>query len=546
MRAVLSSIFILVFVASAQTPWSSRQNRSGTSDAVDLPSKLTDANKLWEFNVYGGAQFTIPSISKNGLVLIGGNQKALTQKEFGKLDRKQGGGGLICLDVKTGDVKWELLLQGVGTYNSYGTYGMCSTPIIEDDRAYVISPAGQLVCIDMKGQANGNDGPFTDELAYMSNIGGPLVKGGKVEGEPLTELKPSFGDIIWVYEFFETHQIAMKHCHSGTPLIDGNVIYLPTSNSHHSIAKYKGKIYDAYGRPKDLPKEHTYGKYGPDLVAIDKRTGKLLARDKLPRHGVLHGQWSTPCMGTVSGRKLLFYATGDGVIHAFETITANDVGEEVKILKEVWRFDAVPTEYRKAKDGPVSNYRRSSAKRSDTIFQANIMGTLVFANGKLYASLSRDPARPICRGILYCIDPAGAGDITKTNVIWKVDDVLTSLAGVAVKDGLVYFIDSGGVMNCFDEASGERIWQQHLEQDSFYCDPLLADGKLFVTTEKEHWILETGREFKKLERMRVRGGECRMPAATNGILLIPTNKRLYAYSGTAQKQTENEEQAEAE
>ena len=65
----------------------------------------------------------------------------------------------------------------------------------------------------------------------------------------------------------------------------------------------------------------------PSLIALDARTGRLLACDgerigrplgKGPARRLFHGQWSSPTLGRVDGRDLIIYGGGDGVCYAFE------------------------------------------------------------------------------------------------------------------------------------------------------------------------------------------------------------------------------------
>ena len=46
--------------------------------------------------------------------------------------------------------------------------GICSTATIEDDRVYIVSNRGEVLCLDMAGMANGNDGPFVDERHLLA------------------------------------------------------------------------------------------------------------------------------------------------------------------------------------------------------------------------------------------------------------------------------------------------------------------------------------------------------------------------------------------
>ena len=44
--------------------------------------------------------------------------------------------------------------------------GICSSPHIEEDRLWIVTNRGEVVCLDMNGLADGNDGDFKDEQKY--------------------------------------------------------------------------------------------------------------------------------------------------------------------------------------------------------------------------------------------------------------------------------------------------------------------------------------------------------------------------------------------
>ncbi len=519
---------------ASATQWTGRPGRNAASPAEGLPEELSDQNKLWEFKVRGGAQFAIPTVVGDS-VLVGTQQRSLLHEELQHLNRKQSGSALMCLDLSTGELRWELLLRGLGTNHSYGRYGLCDTPVIDGDRAYVVDPFGNFVCVDLDGQADGNDGPFRDEAAYMACRGFHLLRGEPYDGPLPAELKPTYGDILWKYEFLEKHGVVWQHAHSGTPLVDGPFVYLPTSNSQHWMLKADGRTFSVWGEDRDqIPEDHPRGKGCPNMLVFNKRTGTLVATDKVRVPGIYHGQWSSPSMGQVGGRKLLFYGDGYGVLHAYAALeTEHSVAGEVRTLEEVWRFDCVPAEFREKGYGELeyTHRGRSAAPRVAEKLKVNIIATPVFHDNRVYVALGRDPNYGITDGILWCIDAGGTGDVTGTACVWRDEEVKSSLATVAIADGLLYFIDTAGVLRCYDAETGHRHWEKDLEADDFYCDPLVADGRIYVSTERHHWVLKAGTEVKVLGRTRVRGSEPRTPGVTDGLLLVPTNRTLTAYVG---------------
>ena len=105
----------------------------------------------------------------------------------------------------------------------------------------------------------------------------------------------------------------------------------------------------------------------PTLIALDKRTGRFLAKDTAPTAAdMLHGQWSSPSMAAVRGRKLVFLGGGDGVCYAFEALAG--VPKEPLTLKTAWWVDCNPPEYRSfgGMDMMV-HYTLGDKRRRDTI-----------------------------------------------------------------------------------------------------------------------------------------------------------------------------------
>ncbi len=55
---------------------------------------------------------------------------------------------------------------------------MCSPATVEGDRVYMVTNRDEVVCLDLHGMANGNDGPYRDEGRHMA-AAGPAAAGGR-------------------------------------------------------------------------------------------------------------------------------------------------------------------------------------------------------------------------------------------------------------------------------------------------------------------------------------------------------------------------------
>ena len=532
--AILAVLALAGAVCGAQPlQWPVDHSRNPAMEVRDLPSELSEENLVWEFDVRGGSQFAMPVIAGDRL-LLGSTQRSLLHDELARLNREQSGGALICLDRLTGDLEWELLAPGLGSIGSYGMYGICNTPLVESNRAYFVDPLGNLLCLDMNGQADGNDGPFTDELAYMANTGCHILKDRVLEDPPPAEMKSKYGDIIWRFEFLERFQLAWKHAFSGTMIIDGDLIYLPTSNSQTVLVKHEGKAVNIGYSRRGTPDGHAGGKERPNILVLDKNTGRLVAHDTAYVRRVDHGQWGTPSMGVVNGEKVLLFGDGWGIVHAFRALEPEDVRQDQVVeLEEVWSFDCVPPENRAGGHGKLEythRHGRGDAPTSEEPMMANIMAAPCVADGRIYIAISRDHNYGISPGALWCLEPKGEGQLGKESVVWSSRDVQTGMATPAVADGLCYYNDSLGQLHCFDAATGEKLWQHRFPAGTYYCDPFVADGKVYLGSDRGHAVLEHGHTKKVLWEGRLSGAEPRTPVAVDGLLYVPTNRRLYLFA----------------
>jgi hypothetical protein len=180
------------------------------------------------------------------------------------------------------------------------------------------------MCLDAQGMSNGNDGPFTDEGAHMT------IKDANwriPENEPVLTPGPLDADILWLCDLTTDAGIWSHDGAHSSILIDGDYLYLNTGtgvdNTHRAIRKP-----DA-----------------PSLVVLDKKTGRLIAREHEGiAPNIFHSTWSGPSSAVVKGQKLIFFNAGNGVVYAFEALPPGLAPEpSPRFLKKVWQFDFDPT-----------------------------------------------------------------------------------------------------------------------------------------------------------------------------------------------------------
>jgi len=446
----------------------------------------TGRNVKWVVSM-GSETWGTPIVAQ-GRVFLGTNNDPPRDPRH-KGDR----GLLLCLDEKDGSLLWQLVVPKLGpdVYLDWPRAGLCSPASVEGDRVYVVTNRGEVVCLDIEGQRNGNDGTYQDEGRHM-------VPG---DGEPL-DVTSLDADILWLFDIPNQAGTYPHDAAHASILIDGDFLYVNTSNGvDNTHAKIR--------RPE-----------GPSLIVLDKRTGRLLARDGEgigPR--IFHSTWSSPAMGTVNGRKLVFFCGGDGVVYAFEPLQATPQEGTVETLRRVWRFDPDPS----APKENVSQYLRNR-----DVSPSNIKSMPVFHDNRLYVTVGGDIWWGKNQAWLKCIDATKTGDVTDSALVWSCDLKDHCCSTPALHNGLVFVADCGRMIHCIDAKTGQVCWTHETKGD-IWASTLIADGKLYVgTNRRDFWVLAADREKKVLSTIQLDSAIAGTATAANGVLYVTTMKKLYA------------------
>ena len=484
-------LFVTVCFAGDQTQWGQAWTRNMVSDEVGLVEDFdpaTGRNVKWVAPL-GSETWATPVVSQ-GRVFVGTNNDPPRDPRH-KGDRSL----LLCLDEKDGSLLWQLVVTKLGSdpYLDWPKAGVVSPATVEGDRVYVVTNRGEVACLDIEGQRNGNDGPYTDEGRHMVPS----------DSEPL-EVTALDADIIWLFDIPNQAGTWPHDGAHGSILIDGDFLYVNTSNgvdNTHRVIR----------RPE-----------GPSLIVLDKKTGRLLARDNEgigPR--IFHSTWSSPAMGVVNGRKLVFFCGGDGVVYAFEPLQSAPPEGRVETLKRLWRFDPDPS----APKENVSEYLRNRE-----VSPSNVKSTPVFFEDRLYVTYGGDIWWGKNHAWLKCIDATKTGEVTDSAQVWSCDLSEHCCSTPSVQEGLVYVADCGRMIRCIDAATGQVCWS-HETKGEIWASTLVADGKVYVGTQRrDFWILAAGREKKVLSTIQLDSAIAATPVAANGVLYVTTMKNLYALS----------------
>jgi outer membrane protein assembly factor BamB len=446
--------------------WGGSPDRNMVSDATGLPTTWdvkTGKNIKWVAPL-GSQSYGNPVVA-NGVVLIGTNNEAVR-------DPKQPGdrGVLMAFKESDGEFLWQATFEKLtsGRANDWPYQGIASSPLIIGEKAFFMSNRAVLMAVDIRGFQDGeNDGPYKDEKLTGKND----------------------MDVLWMFDTMEEVGNFPHNLANSSPTFYENLLFISTGNgqdeSHVNIPSPKA----------------------PSLVAIDMTTGKEAWEDASPGDRILHGQWSTPSVGTIGGVVQVVHGQGDGWVRGFEAKTG----------KKLWEFDTNP------KDSVWPKTRNE------------VIATPVIHDNIVYIANGQDPEHGEGVGHLYAIDATKRGDITQTGKIWEYDKIRRSISTAAIKDGIIYYPDFSGFFHALDVKTGKPLWVHDMFA-AMWSSALVADGKVYLGDEDgDVVVMQEGREKKILAENTMDSSVYSTVVTANGVMYIMTRNNLFAIQQGAQK-----------
>ncbi|MEX2579646.1 MAG: PQQ-binding-like beta-propeller repeat protein [Verrucomicrobiales bacterium] len=445
-----------------------------------------------------GSQAYGTATVKDGRVFVG------TNNEEPRLESVTGDMGIVmCFDEESGELLWQFAAPKLdaGKVSDWEYLGICSSLVVDGKYGYLVTNRGEILCLDVYGMSDGNDGPFQDEAKYQN---GGLEK---LAGAEPAELDEKSADIVWGYDMRSELGVFPHNITSSSVAFSDKYVFASTSNgvdwSHINIP----------------------APYSPSFIALDKETGELVAEEASGiSENVMHCNWSSPAYSEdLAGKATVVFGAGDGFCYGFdanEFEEEEDGGETFNLLKELWKIDACPEEYRFDDKGEPIKYATYPGP-------SEIISSPVVYDDKVYVAIGQDPEHGEGVGALTCIDPAkGTG---QDAIVWQFKEVGRTISTPSVVDGLVYLADYSGRLYCLDAETGEKYWE-HDTLSHIWGSTLVVDGKVFLGNEDgELVILKAGKDYEELEIVEYPAPIYATPIVANNTLYVMTQTHLYAY-----------------
>jgi outer membrane protein assembly factor BamB len=211
------------------------------------------------------------------------------------------------------------------------------------------------------------------------------------------------------------------------------------------------------------------------LVALEKATGAERWRTSRPNHT---RSYCTPLVVTAAGKQQLVM-TGSKCVASYDP----DTGKQYWII-----------------DGPTEQFVASMVYLDDVLFL-----TAGFPTYHLLA-----------------LRPDGAGNVTKTHVLWHSTKGAGYVPAPVAWDKWFFVVTDGGIASCLDAKTGKRQWMERLG-DHHSASPIATAGHLFFTDDAgvTH-VLKAGDKFEVVSRNALDEACYASPAVAQGQVFIRT------------------------
>jgi outer membrane protein assembly factor BamB len=218
------------------------------------------------------------------------------------------------------------------------------------------------------------------------------------------------------------------------------------------------------------------------VVALDKRTGKI--RWKTSRRQPWDQAYSTPLVIQIGDRDEIV-SVGAYRAAAYDPQSG----------KEIWRVSY--------SDG-FSNVPRP-----------------VYGHGLVYIATGfQQPS-------LLAVRVDGAGDVTKTHIVWTLRRAAPLTPSPLLVGNELYVVSDIGIASCLDAQTGETHWQQRLG-GNYSASPIFGDGRIyFLSEEGTAIVIAPGTVFRRLAMNPLDGATLASMAVSAGSIFIRTDSHLY-------------------
>ncbi len=134
---------------------------------------------------------------------------------------------------------------------------------------------------------------------------------------------------------------------------------------------------------------------------------------------------------------------------------------------------------------------------------------------------------------IQAVRGGGRGDVTKTHVLWNINNKSPSnIVSPVVVGEQLFIVKKGGLSSSFDATTGKSHWELSRIRNigDYYASPIAGDGKIFVAGENGFIVvLEQGPKLNILATNDVGESCVATPAIADGRLFVRGRESLFCF-----------------
>ncbi len=272
------------------------------------------------------------------------------------------------------------------------------------------------------------------------------------------------GELLWTnrdYPFYSQHGLG------ASPILSGNLLIMTMDGSSEGEDKLVGW---------QTPWDKSY------VLALDTQTGKQRWKTMRGTSRISHG---SPVIWTGPDDKIQVVSEAGDVVQGFD----RDSGERL------WTSEV-----------------QGEGKVPSTV----VGNGMVFTSGGFRG-----------RESIKAFKLGGKGDLKETNLIWEQKKGNPKVPSMIQVGPHLFTIQDTGIASCLDASTGEVVWQERLG-GSFSASPVSAAGRIYLLDNNgETTILDAGPKFRVLAKNPLGDQVQSSIAMAQGRLFIRTDKELF-------------------
>jgi outer membrane protein assembly factor BamB len=449
------------------TPARNMVNTTAKGLPTEWGAKAGGKNVKWVAEVgKDGGRYVPPAVAGGQVYVATNNSKPRDPNVKG--DKAV----LMCFRESDGQFLWQIAHDLPESLITAGgkLEGLMSTPVVEGDRLYYVTPGAEVICAETKD-----------------------------------------GKVVWRLDIPKELKVSVNAAAFCSPLVAGDLVFVVTGNA---------KTFNELDKPVPQPK-------APSFVAVNKKDGSVAWSDNSPGENIMEGTWTSPVYAEVGGKGQVIFPGGDGWLDAFEPKEGKLIWKfDCNPKGSVFKTESKGTRNYLMAPAVHGNrlYTAVGQQPDNGPGISHLWCVDITKTGDVSEELEKGKANPNS-GVVWHYGGAAPKGADRDYLFGR------SISTPAIHDGLVYAAELDGFLHCLDAGTGKELWQEDLK-GAVWGSPLCVDGKVYLPDDGGNvHVFAQGKEKKLLNKIDMEEGIKAAPVVANGVLYLLTDKHLFAIAG---------------